>query len=103
MHEIDAGKPITFDVGGDRGSKVGIAISPNQSFSLRNVDIKQCLAPARFTPKPGGSYEAVYTDDGSHCAVEIFDIASGSRRPAQFVKLVWGRVPADNPRGNCAP
>lgn len=95
---VDAGQPLTFVVDGDRGSVIR-----NLGSGAAQIDIRRCQTPGRFTPAPGGKYEIIFHDDGRACSVEVADISSGSRRPVGYEKLVWGRAPAANPKGNCAP
>ena len=97
---VDAGGPLTFVVDGDRGSD--IRIGGGGVASVIKADIKRCQAPGRFMTTVGGKYEVVYSDTGTQCRVEVYDISSGQRRETPQEKLIWGRAPAGNPKGNCA-
>lgn len=89
-YPIDAGQPLTFLVHGDRGSEIS-AIKFNYVY---------CLGTATFAPQPGGRYEAVFKDDGTHCGVEVFDIGSGARQPVAFERRQF-RTPYKVGEENC--
>lgn len=100
----DAGRLLTFVVDGDRGSDIRIGLPGGSGVPyVTKAEIKRCQAPGRFLPAIGGKYEVVYTDYGSRCEVEVFDIASGQRKVLPHEKLRWGPVSAGNPKASCAP
>jgi hypothetical protein len=84
-YAVDAGMPLTVVFDGDRGSAVRLA-----NGSVSSADIRRCQAPVVLTLQAGGKYEAVYSDDGRACSVEVFDLGSGARQPYPHQKVVRG-------------
>lgn len=84
---VDAGKPLTFYFDGDRHTDIRL----DAQGAVVKADVRRCQAPARFRPDVGGRYEAVFTDDGQRCRVEVFALAAGQRQPVPHESLQWGR------------
>ena len=82
---VDAGKPLALYFDGDRGSDIRITLSG----SIRQLDIRRCQAPTRFTPAVGRMYEVEFTDNGAECQVNVYETSSGQRTPFPSDKLRW--------------
>ena len=98
---ISAGAPLTFAVTGDRGTRV--TATGGTTPVISDISVKNCQTYSRFTPKPGGIYKISYADDGSACAISLYEVSAQPQRSTPFERLTYGRQSEKDLRLSCAP